>query len=239
MLKHIILILSLAAFWVSIPSFASSYFTTEEIKHEIKGHDAYKEGIKQFPQTWQNAHHIKNTNITFDENGNINLAVEISYENLGALSNGELRSAELSYQTKLTKTESVLPKFTDIVISPSAVGKATTFTSAYPANRLGSLAHYWFALIEDPSRNPKKWLAGPASQVTASKHKISDFSFIEQKANQYKITMNLDWNGILPNQAEMTAKTKHSWIVVDNKTERFARIKSIKVEIIEPFAIKK
>jgi len=202
---------------------------------------------------------------SFDENGNINLAVEISYENLGALSNGELRSAELSYQTKLTKTESVLPKFTDIVISPSAVGKATTFTSAYPANRLGSLAHYWFALIEDPSRNPepfkeildtnfsldfsrgaitefdsfKKWLAGPASQVTASKHKISDFSFIEQKANQYKITMNLDWNGILPNQAEMTAKTKHSWIVVDNKTERFARIKSIKVEIIEPFAIKK
>jgi len=101
MLKHIILILSLAAFWVSIPSFASSYFTTEEIKQsykkhailtqlhrwyliyeeplygiknqldildediyiksslgEIKGHDAYKEGIKQFPQTWQNAHHI-------------------------------------------------------------------------------------------------------------------------------------------------------------------------------------
>ena len=47
--------------------------------------------------------------------------------------------------------------------------------------------------------------------------------------------MTFDWNGILPNATEMTAKTKHTWIVIDDPTERFARIKTMDVEVLEPF----
>lgn len=231
---------------------------------DVKGHDAYREGIKQFSKTWQNAHHIKNTEITFDDVGNTNIAVEISYHNLGALPNDELRSAELSYAMKLVNTDLVLPKFTEIIITPRAAGTATKYISAYEKNRIRSLAHYWFALVEDPSRDSlpfkeiladefsldfsngaitnfedfQSWLSGPASQVIASTHVINNFSVEEQENDQYQLIMELDWNGILPNKKEMTAKTRHTWIIQDIPTERFARIKSINVEILNSFSLK-
>ncbi len=228
---------------------------------EAKGHAAYQEGVKNIPQSWKNAHHIKSTEISFDDVDNVNMTVEITYLNVGALPDGALRSAELSYATKLVPTESVLPKFTEIVISPSEAGTAEKFVSAYSHNRARSLVHYWLALIEDPARDPepakeilaedfslnfssgaitefdafKQWLAGPASQVVASTHQISNFSVIEQGNNHYQVKMDFDWNGILPNQTEMTAKTRHTWMVTDDARERFARIKSMDVEILEPF----
>lgn len=232
---------------------------------EAKGHDVYRERVKNIPQSWKNAHHVKSTDISFDDANNVNMTVEITYLNVGALPNGALRSAELSYATKLVPTESVLPKFTEIVISQNKVGTPEKFVSAYSHNRTRSLVHYWLALIEDPTRDPepvkeiladdfslnfssgaitefdafKKWLAGPASQVIASTHQVSNFSVIEQGDNRYQVKMDFDWNGILPNQTEMTAKTRHTWIVTDNSAERFARIKSMDVEVLEPFTPKK
>ena len=232
---------------------------------EARGHDAYRERIKTIPSSWKNAHNILNSTFKADADGRLHLQVEIEYLNAGALPDGAIRSAQLAYNTQLTATESALPKFTEIVITPLASGTVDVFVPAYANNRMRSLVHYWFTLIEDPARDAepvkeilapqfllnfssgaitdlpafKQWLSGPASQVVASTHAISDFSITQQADNQYQISMDLDWNGILPNQAEMMAKTRHHWLVADDPTERFARIQRMDVEILSPFEVKK
>lgn len=225
------------------------------------GHEQYAERIKQIPTTWKNAHDVKSTEMTIGNDGSIMMSANVTYLNQGLLENGGVRSANLTYTTVLKQTDTVLPKFTSIEIGQNSEGKAETFVAEYGNNRMRSLVHYWLALIEDPSRNPepvkeilaeefslnfssgaitdfdgfKAWLAGPGSAVVASTHEIGDFSQEDIDENQYKVSMTFDWNGILPNEVEMTAKTKHTWLVVDNPTERFARIKTIDVEVLEPF----
>ena len=135
------------------------------------------------------------------------------------------------------------------------------YKDAYANNRMLSLVHYWLALIEDPSRNPepvkeiladnfslnfssgaitdfngfKKWLAGPASQVAASTHILRNFSAEKIKQNEYTLSVDFEWFGILPNGAELVAKTRHRWTASNDVTERFARIKTVDVEVLEPF----
>ncbi len=231
---------------------------------EAKGHDEYAQRVKQLPDNWKNAHDVKSPNVVVNDDGTLLLTTDVSYLNEGLLEDGSIRSAELTYTMLLAPGDSVLPKFTDIVIAQKSEGKEKEFVPRYAQNRLQSLVHYWLALIEDPARNAepvqeiladefslnfssgaitdfegfRQWLAGPGSQVTASTHKISNFSHTTLADNQYEIMMDFDWNGILPNGTEMTAKTRHSWKVMDNPTERFARIKSVDVEILEPFTPK-
>lgn len=228
---------------------------------EAKGHEQYAKRVKQIPTTWKNAHDVKSTAVTLGEDGSITMTANITYLNEGLLKDGGVRSADLTYTTVLKATDTVLPDFTSIEIAQNSEGKAEAFVSEYDNNRMRSLVHYWLALIEDPSRNPepvreiladgfslnfssgaitdfdgfKAWLAGPGSSVVASTHEIGDFSQEGIGENQYKVSMTFDWNGILPNKAEMTAKTKHTWVVIDDPTERFARIKTVDVEVLEPF----
>lgn len=232
---------------------------------EAKGHMQYAERVAQLPTSWLNAHDVKSTTVTVNEDGSISLSADITYLNKGMLENGAVRSADVSYSTTLTPSDAVLPKFSTIKIVGSNEGEAETFVSAYGDNRMRSLVHYWLALIEDPARNPdpvreiladgfslnfssgaitdfdgfNAWLAGPGSSVTASTHKIGDFSQELVGDNQYTVSMTFDWNGILPDGTELAAKTKHSWGVVDDPTKRFAQIKTVDVEILEPFAPKK
>ena len=228
---------------------------------EGKGHEQYVERVKQIPTTWKNAHDVKTTSVTVNDDGSVNLMANITYLNQGLLENEVVRTAELTYTTTLKPTDAVLPKFTSIVIAQDSDGTAEEFVAEYGNNRMRSLVHYWLALIEDPSRNaePVKeiladrfslnfssgaitdfagfeaWLAGPGSAVIASTHKIGEFNQELLESGEYRVSMTFDWNGILPNNAEMTAKTKHTWLVVDDPTKRFAQIKSVDVEVLEPF----
>lgn len=231
---------------------------------EANGHSEYAERVSQLPTTWQNAHDVQSTTVVVNEDGSISLSADIIYLNEGMLENGAVRSAEVSYTTTLTPGSTVLPKFSTLNIVGSNPGEANEFVSAYGDNRMRSLVHYWLALIEDPSRNPdpvkeiladgfslnfssgaitdfegfKAWLAGPGSSVAASTHKIGNFSQELVGDNQYAVSMTFDWNGILPDGTELAAKTQHTWSVVDDPTKRFAQIKTVDVEIIEPFAPK-
>lgn len=231
---------------------------------EAKGHEQYSERVKQLPTTWKNAHDVQTPSIIINDDGSIQLTTDITYLNKGLLEDGSVRSAELTYTMSLSPSDSVLPKFTDIEISQNSDGIADTFVPRYAQNRLWSLVHYWLAIIEDPARNAdpveeilttnfslnfssgaitdiegfREWLAGPGSQVTASTHRVSNFTYELLGENRYGVKMDFDWNGILPDSTEMTAKTRHSWTVVDNRTERFARIQSIDVEVLEPFTPK-
>lgn len=232
---------------------------------EVQGHEAYTERIKQLPDTWQNAHFLRTATVTFQED-NINLNLEIDYHNLGMKDNGDLRTAQLAYATKLKTTDAVLPRFTEIEITQLAEATPDkAFKSAYPENRLLSLIHYWLTLIEDPARDAvpvceiladnfslnfsddsqiqtfdefEVWLHGPASQVKASTHEISNFSYSVLSEHQYRLQVDFDWQGILPNDAQMIAQTRHTWTVIDDPQERFARIQQMDVEALLPFQMK-
>lgn len=228
---------------------------------EARGHAAYSERTAKLPSSWKNAHFIRKNAITVAPDGTLRMQLEITYLNQGMLPDGVVRTAELAYNTVLKRGTGLLPRFQTIEITQKSEGAAAEFKPAYAENRLLGLVHYWLALIEDPSRNPepareilsdgfslnfpsgaittfdgfKAWLAGTGSQVTASTHAICNFSFNQTGVNEYALSVDFDWEGIMPNATQALATTRHRWVVVDNPAERFARIKSLNVEILKPF----
>ena len=231
---------------------------------EGKGHDVYKQRIAQLPKAWKNAHFPRNIQVTPKADGSTELTAEVTYFNEG-MKPGVVGSAELTYTTVLKGSETVLPRFSSIEIKQNSEGTTPNFKDAYPDNRVRSLLHYWLALIEDPARRLEpfkeilaegyalnfssgkisdaaafeKWFRGSASSVTASTHVVQNLKVEALNASEFKMSAELDWEGILPTNAEMTARTRHVWLVVDNPKERFARIKTMDVEALRPFAPKK
>ena len=225
---------------------------------EATGHEAYAERLKALPGTWLNAHFVSNPNFVLIEDGTVQLSADVRYVNKGMLADGAVRGAELSYTMELSPTNDVLPKFTRIEIAQVSNCTLGTFSSAYEANRLASLLHYWLALIEDPRRNPepvreilaegfslnfssggitefdefKEWLEGPGSQIPASTYTLSDLVHEDYGNQTYSLSAVLDWRGILPDGREVGSKTRHDWIVEDDPSERFARIKTMDVAVV-------
>ena len=225
------------------------------------GHEEYATRVIQLPDTWRNAHHLKSAAITHGVDGAMNLSAEITYRNEGILPDGVIREAELTYTVALVPGDDVLPRLSNVKIDQNSDSTGGDFVDAYADNRMLSLVHYWLALIEDPSRNAapvqeiladgfklnfssgaitdfagfEAWLAGPGSQVAASTHVISNFSSEDLGDENYKLTVDFDWFGILPDGTDLVAKTRHNWTVTNVLTERFARIKTIDVDVLEPF----
>jgi len=56
-----------------------------------------------------------------------------------------------------------------------------------------------------------------------------------EEDRRYRLSVEFDWSGILPDDTTMLARTRHTWEVVDDVSERFARIVSVDVEVLEPF----
>lgn len=225
------------------------------------GHEEYAARVRQLPTEWRNAHDVTDTKVDIAEDGSIALTATVVYQNQGLLPDGAVRSADLTYTTELVPTDGVLPKFTSIAIEQNSEGRAETFVSEYGDNRMLALVHYWLALIEDPRRDAapvreiladgftlnfssgaitdfaafEAWLAGPGSAVRASTHGIERFSQERLDDGTYRVTMEFPWNGILRNEQQMLARTKHTWIVEDDPSKRFARIRRMDVEVLEPF----
>jgi ketosteroid isomerase-like protein len=145
------------------------------------GHDQYAERVMQLPTTWQNAHDVRDVQVTVNEDGTMALTADITYLNAGLMEDGGIRTADLTYTMALIPTDGVLPVFTEITIAQNSVGTADEFVDAYAKNRVLSLVHYWLALIEDPTRNPE-----PVREILAddfalnfSSGAITDFAGFE------------------------------------------------------------
>ncbi|WP_179380918.1 hypothetical protein [Jannaschia marina] len=225
------------------------------------GHAEYQARVTQLPASWKNAHHVRSTEITHNDDDTMRLTAEITYQNQGLLEDGAVRAADLTYTVDLVPGEGVLPLLSEVKIDQNSESTVEGFDDAYTENRMKSLVHYYLALIEDPSRDPEPmrelfaegislnfssgaitdfegfaaWLAGPGSQVEASTHEIENFSVEETGENTYAVSMEFDWFGIAPDGTELLARTKHDWTVENDVTERFARIKTVDVEVLEPF----
>lgn len=225
------------------------------------GHAEYKARVSQLPDTWKNAHHVRSTDIRHSEDGSIMLTADVVYQNQGILPDGALRGAELTYTVSLVPGDTVLPLLSRVEIAQDSEIQVENFEDAYAKNRMLSLVHYWLALIEDPSRNPEPvkeilangfslnfssgtitefagleaWLAGPGSQVAASTHVLSNFSTVVNGDGTFGMSVDFDWAGVMPDGTELIAKTRHQWTATNDVTERFARIKTMDVEVLEPF----
>lgn len=225
------------------------------------GHAEYEARVLQLPTTWRNAHHVKSVDVTHGDDGVTRVSAKIIYQNEGMLPDQAVRQGDLKYTITMTPGDTVLPLLASVLIEQESEPVADEFEDAYAANRVRSLAHYWLALIEDPARNAEPvreilakdfvlnfssgaitdfdgfaaWLAGPGSQVVASTHIMSNFAVEGQGDEAYRLTVDFDWAGILPNGSELVAKTRHTWDIENDVTERFARIKRMDVEVLEPF----
>lgn len=228
---------------------------------EANGQDEYKARVESLPTTWKNSHKINSVDVEIDETGSISLTADVTYQNIGAGPEGVIGQAELSYGVTFGGTSETLPKLAKVEISNTSQSVAETYHDAYPENRVRSLVHRWLTIIEDPSRNPEPfkeiiadnpeinfssgliqdyeglavWLAGPGSQVAASTHLIEDLTVSEIDDGNWQTVMVFDWAGLLPDGTELVAKTQHTWVVENDVTERFARVKKVDVEVLEPF----
>lgn len=225
------------------------------------GHAAYVQRIDQLPKTWKNAHFVRSALVTLDADGVIGLDASLTYLNQGMQADGSVRTAELKYTTALRRTAALLPKFSRVEITQISEGTAAEFRPAYVENRVLSLIHYWLALVEDPERGLEPfteiladgfelqfssgpitdfkalelWLRGPASATVASTHEMANFSCEQVDQTTYRAQADFGWRGILPDDQLMVGKTRHHWQVVNDPKERFARIKALEVEVLEPF----
>ena len=230
---------------------------------QSNGHDDYQQRVSQLPKTWQNAHFIKQPTFNFDQADGLGLEIGITYLNVGVLADKAVRSASVNYQTTLQFDDGLLPKFSliDIKSSDDRADAPSAYKDAYAENRLKSVLHYWLTIIEHPNRDPQpakeilaesfvlnfssgsitdfdgfiEWFKGPASSVTASAHHLKNFAYKTLSENHYELQVDMDWQGVLPDQSELMAQTRHIWRVVDDPHNRFAKIESIDVEILTPF----
>ena len=235
--------------------------TIESGLGKATGQAAYRERLSKLPRTWENAHDVKSTAVTVNADGTISLTANVVYLNQGMLPNGVVRTADLTYKTRLRPSDTVLPKFTAIEIGQNATGETTAFVPKYADNRVRSLVYYWYALIDNPKRNSepfreiladdfaltlsagkldsfdkfKAWYDGPVSSVKVSAHQLNSLTYDETAPNTYKVVVDADWQGILPNGRMMVGRTLTNWTLIDDPARRFAQVKSYDVTILVPF----
>lgn len=51
------------------------------------------------------------------------------------------------------------------------------------------------------------------------------------------MSVDFDWKGINLEGKNMTAQTHHEWVLANDKDERFARLKSMKATLVQPFRV--
>jgi hypothetical protein len=64
---------------------------------------------------------------------------------------------------------------------------------------------------------------------------IDNFSYELIDKKTWRVQADFARQGLLPDGKEMITKSRHRWTVIDNPQERFARIKTAAVEVLEPF----
>jgi hypothetical protein len=191
------------------------------------GHDAYVQRIDQLPKTWKNAHFVRSSLVTLGVDGVISLEASLTYLNQGMKPDGSVRTAELTYATTLHPTDTVLPEFLLIEdpkrrLEPFREVLADSFELQFSSGPITD-----FRAFEQRFR-------GPASAVAASAHEIGNFSCERVDRTTYRVQVDFGWQGILPNDQRMVGKTRHRWTVVDDPKERFARIKTLVVDVLAP-----
>jgi len=220
---------------------------------EMRGKVNYPERLTVY-KGWENAHHVEHVNITTTEKG-LHLEADLRYQNIRP--DGVKASYTIHYNTEMVKGEGYLPKFSSIEIIPTGETNEV-FEDAYPTNRVKSLMYYWIASMEnlDGDVTPfkevlsddfvlnfstsstitsivdlEKWLNGTPKQLTNSEHYPKNFEVKQIMENEYEMTVEFDWKGRTKDGKSLEGTTKHTWYIIDNPNDRFAKV--LKVDVVQ------
>ncbi|WP_452230405.1 alpha/beta fold hydrolase [Lacinutrix sp. MEBiC02404] len=225
---------------------------------EMRGKANYPERLAVY-KGWKNAHHVENVNITTTEKG-LHLEADLRYQNIRP--DGVKASYTIHYNTEMVKTKDGLPKFSSIEIIPTGETNEV-FEDAYPTNRVKSLMYYWIASMEnlDGDVTPfkevladdfvlnfstsskitsisdlEKWLNGTPKQLSNSEHYPKNFEVKQIMENEYEMNVEFDWKGKTKDGKNLEGTTKHTWYVIDNPNDRFAKI--LKMDVVQTNPLK-
>lgn len=226
-----------------------------------KGKEGLEDRLRLF-EGWKNAHHVKNTQVSLLDNGELSLQADILYQNIRP--DDSRYSYTIHYSTTLHPRENDLPIFTKLKIEGTGSIDEPQFESAYVDNRAKSFMHYWLYLIETAGVNGHKfkellsdefelnlsttskvetldkfneWIESIPTRIKTSGHYPKNFSAKENDDNTISVSVDLDWEGISVDDKPMIAQTHHEWILENNLDERFARMKKMSVTQVVPFQI--
>lgn len=228
---------------------------------KIAGKANYSWGLKEY-KGMKIAHTIEDIAITTKTNGLISVAVSLIYH--GIQRDGTDNCMRFTYKNELTPIPNQLPLFKSVQLSVVDVLGSPIFKDTYPRLRSLAVMHYYLFLLEQLSDNATdfqeivtddfqlnlspttvissitdlgNWLKGVAKKITITSHYPKNIAIEALSLNKYELKVDFDWEGWTKNNQKMTARTRHTWIIIDKKNERFAKIQSIEVERLVPFAV--
>lgn len=208
------------------------------------------------------SHKIEEIEVIEQPNGLISLNVNVVYQ--GVQKDGTDNCLKFKYENELEQQPNQLPVFKAINLSVAGIFESPTFTDSYPRIRSLALMHYYLFLIEKLDNNAAEfqeilsddfqlnlsketllnsidglanWLNDVAQKITVTNHYPKNIEINVLGKDTYELTVEFDWEGWTKTAQKMIAKTKHKWVIIDKKNDRFAKIQSIDVEQLIPFSI--
>jgi hypothetical protein len=197
------------------------------------------------------AHGVRSHSLDVMPDGRVAVTAELDRYDV----DGTVRIATVGFKAEMTLDGS-LPRFARTEISSAEDGEGGAFDDPYLRNRLLSLVHYFTSLVENPARDPEPfrevlaegfalhyveppisslpmlddWVTGRLASVVASNHVIHDVSFEPAGADEYIVTVVMESEALFPDGSGIISKNRQSWSVVDDVSERFARISEVRIE---------
>lgn len=228
---------------------------------KVAGKTNYSWGLKDY-KGMKIAHTIEDIAITPKTNGVISVAVSTIYH--GIQRDGTDNCMRFTYENELTPIPNQLPLFKSIQLSVADVLGSPTFKDTYPRLRSLAVMHYYLFLIEQLQENATEfqeiltddfqlnlspttvinsikdlgtWLKGLTQKIAITSHHPNNIIVTSLSLNKYELKVDFDWEGSTVTQQKMMAKTRHTWVIIDKKNERFAKVQSINVAQLIPFTI--
>jgi hypothetical protein len=204
---------------------------------------------------WQNAHHVQHTEVSLLPDGRISLEADIVYQNIRP--DESKHSYAIHYSCVLQDVENGLPLFTKVDLKPTGNIAEFRFESAYAENRSKSFLHYWLYLMEtgksdkfkellcadfsiqygdgqliDSFEKFETWLRASSESIVTGTHACKNIEIGENSDHTFSLAADLEWRGINSNNQEMRAESRYEWVLENELDERFARMKSMKINSI-------
>lgn len=226
------------------------------------GEDGMK-GFLSYVKDWKNMHHIEQTNFNSNDDGTFTLDADIVYQN--TLPDGKMNTYKLHYTTHLEtgKTDIDLPIFTSLELLPTETITPAVFIDAYPKNRSTAFIYYWFSLIDNfdtkkdvlkqliashcnlnvfdkKASNPMEFIeimTTALKDIKIGMHTPMNIEVTEKGDDTFAVSFDIEWLGLGYDGREITGKVHNDWILENDANDKFAKIKEMYVEMIEPYRV--
>ena len=225
-----------------------------------QGKEKYKERVKLAEGTL-NAHHVQTAEVRQLHENSLQLEATILHHII--LPDQNFHNHILKYKALLIPVQNSFPLFYDIKIEPIAASTAT-FKDAYFKNRGASLMHCWLLCIENIQENLltfkellakdfelnlstgkricnwkefQQWLNEISHKIKKSLHVEKNLFIEENEEGTFTLNVDFEWYGQTFDNKIMHGKTHHEWVLENDPTERFARIKKMVVQQAQPFTV--